>query len=67
MELLFAVLAFALLFGLFAVSRVAERARPCAGRDASGEKRCRNCPLRLSEDGDFGPCPGEAGARTDEP
>lgn len=59
MEALIAVAVFALLFGLFAVSRVAERTRPCKGLDASGEKRCLDCPLRVSGDGELGACPGE--------
>lgn len=63
MEALVATLIFALLFGLFAVSRVAERTRPCQGRDASGERRCLNCPLRFSGDGEVGPCPGKDEAR----
>lgn len=58
MDFLIAVAAFALLFGLFAISRVAERTRPCAGRTSANEKRCRACPLRDDDSGRFGPCPG---------
>ncbi|MGD2067176.1 MAG: hypothetical protein PVI57_00720 [Gemmatimonadota bacterium] len=58
METLVAVLAFAVLFGLFAVSRVAERTRPCKGRKGPGEERCGACPLRAGPGDRFGACPG---------
>lgn len=62
MDILIAILTFALLFALFAVSRVAERTRPCAGRGTDGERRCRTCPLQEGDSGRFGPCPGSDGS-----
>lgn len=58
MSLFLGIVAFALLFVLFAVSRAAEGGRSCAGRSGEGSTRCGGCPLRGDGGGTLGPCPG---------
>lgn len=60
METLLAIVGFAILFALFAAYHLGEGTRPCSGRSAAGDERCRACPLREGRAGTAGPCPGSS-------